>query len=383
MKKLLFLFVGMMAAMTSCNSAGENARYTINGKLKNGAGQTIYLQRLSLQKITVIDTGKTDASGGFHMSGIAEKGFYRLWIDNNHGWLLLLENKSYTADLDFANPQDFKIKGTEVNDEFENGVKYVGEAQLRLQSEHNLLQQMQITGAPADSVKLQAAKTDQDQGAFESEMKKRGAEAKDPLLALYFTSFLRMDKYPHENQVMLERLQKEIPNSPYTQEMTEQYNKILQQIKAQQLAGAAQEATSIGSAAPDLAFKNPDGKVLKLSDLRGKVVLLDFWASWCGPCRRENPNVVAAYKKFKDKGFTIYSVSLDQDAGRWKTAIQQDGLLWPNHVSDLKGWGSEPAHIYGVQAIPAQFLLDKDGKIIAQNLRGTMLEEKLQELLGR
>jgi hypothetical protein len=95
----------------------------------------------------------------------------------------------------------------------------------------------------------------------------------------------------------------------------------------------------------------------------------------------ENPNVVAAYKKFKDKGFTIYSVSLDQDAGRWKDAIQQDGLIWPNHVSDLKGWQSEAAHLYGVQGIPAQFLLDKEGKIIAKNLRGEQLEQALSDLL--
>jgi thiol-disulfide isomerase/thioredoxin len=96
--------------------------------------------------------------------------------------------------------------------------------------------------------------------------------------------------------------------------------------------------------------------------LRGKVVLIDFWASWCGPCRRENPAVVAAYNKFKDKGFDIYSVSLDQDKGRWVGAIAQDGLVWKSHVSDLKGWQSAASAIYGVQSIPAQFLLDKEGK---------------------
>ena len=222
---------------------------------------------------------------------------------------------------------------------------------------------------------------EQTQMAFENEMKKRAAAAKDPILALYFTSFLGQDRYPDENKKMVERLQKEAPTSSYTQEIVEQYNKNLQQLQAQQAYQKMESSTAIGATAPELSFKNPEGKVLKLSELRGKVVLVDFWASWCRPCRMENPNVVAAYKKFKDKGFAIYSVSLDQNADSWKAAIGQDGLAWPNHVSDLKGWQSEPAHLYGVQSIPAQFLLDKDGKIVAKNLRGEQLEQKLAELL--
>jgi len=133
--------------------------------------------------------------------------------------------------------------------------------------------------------------------------------------------------------------------------------------------------------ATDLEFDSPEGKKIKLSSLRGKIVLLDFWASWCGPCRKENPAVVAAYNKFKDKGFDIYSVSLDQDKGRWVNAIAQDGLVWSSHVSDLKGWQSAPAAMYGVSSIPAQFLLDKEGRIIAKNLRGEELSRKLSELL--
>lgn len=123
--------------------------------------------------------------------------------------------------------------------------------------------------------------------------------------------------------------------------------------------------TGIGAIAPDLAFKDPDGKVRKLSDLRGKVVLLDFWASWCGPCRRESPNVRNVYAKYHDKGFEVFSVSLDRDAASWKKAIQDDQLVWPNHVSDLKQWQSEAAAIYGVRSIPSMFLLDRDGRIVA------------------
>jgi peroxiredoxin len=144
------------------------------------------------------------------------------------------------------------------------------------------------------------------------------------------------------------------------------------------------ERVAVGATAPDFTQATPDGKPLTLSSLRGKYVLIDFWASWCGPCRRENPNVVAAYNKFKDKGFTILGVSLDKDTGReaWLKAIEKDGLAW-NQVSDLKYWQNAAAKDYGVQAIPQNFLIDPSGKIVATNLRGEKLQETLSQLLSQ
>lgn len=139
---------------------------------------------------------------------------------------------------------------------------------------------------------------------------------------------------------------------------------------------------SEGEMAPEIELADRDGKLVKLSSLRGKVVLIDFWASWCGPCRHENPTVVKAYNRFEPKGFTIFSVSLDQSKDKWLAAITKDGLIWNNHVSDLKGWQSAGSAAYKVNSIPATFLVDKEGRIIAKNLRGPALEEKLQELLG-
>lgn len=138
--------------------------------------------------------------------------------------------------------------------------------------------------------------------------------------------------------------------------------------------------TTVGYTATDFAQTTPDGKKVKLSDLRGKYVLLDFWASWCRPCRMENPNVVAAYNKYKNKGFTVLGVSLDQNRDPWLAAIKQDNLTWTN-VSDLKGWGNEVGRLYGVTGIPQNFLIDKEGKIIAKDLRGPALEAKLAEVL--
>lgn len=137
-----------------------------------------------------------------------------------------------------------------------------------------------------------------------------------------------------------------------------------------------------GEMAPDIVMNDPDGKERKLSDLRGKVVLLDFWASWCGPCRRENPNVVRAYEKYKDDGFEVFSVSLDSDAARWKKAIEQDQLVWPNHVSDLQGWRSAAAREYGISSIPHTMLIDRDGAILATHLRGSGVESALRGVFG-
>lgn len=145
----------------------------------------------------------------------------------------------------------------------------------------------------------------------------------------------------------------------------------------------AQCPLGVGDMAPDIAMTDKDGKIRKLSDLRGQVVLLDFWASWCGPCRGENPNVVRIYNQYHDKGFNVFSVSLDNNKDRWLSAISQDHLVWDNHVSELNGWSSSAARKYSVTGIPATFLIDKDGKIASMSARGQLLELGVSQLLNK
>ncbi len=189
---------------------------------------------------------------------------------------------------------------------------------------------------------------------------------KEVIMSAFLVTFFEQEFESHAALYaeIRDALIKKHPNDPYVKHLNDRLKSVLLP----------------GMEAPEISMKDTEGNTRRLSDLRGKVVLIDFWASWCGPCRRENPNVVKLYKKYHDRGFEIYSVSLDKEKSAWLKAIKDDGLVWPNHVSDLNGWTSSGGKTYGIMSVPSTVLVDKDGKIIARNLRGSELEKKLSEI---
>ena len=187
------------------------------------------------------------------------------------------------------------------------------------------------------------------------------------VINLLQSNTLDKDQYYNTYVQIAEKLKKQWPDYPQSQNFIEYVENM--------------KLTAVGQPAPEIALPNPEGTVVKLSSLRGKYVLVDFWAKWCGPCRKENPNVVRAYQKYKDKGFTVFGVSLDRSREDWLQAIQQDNLTW-THVSDLKYWQSEAAKTYNITGIPFSVLLDPNGVIIDKNLRGAALDRKLAEIFA-
>ncbi|MFN8323058.1 MAG: TlpA disulfide reductase family protein [Chitinophagales bacterium] len=380
MRKLLSLLL-LLTFFSGCNLAGGSDKYSIQGTLKNHPAKSVVLEQLGLQKVVAVDSAKVDDKGFFKMEGVSEKGFYRLKLDEKTFFLLLLEPAAYKVEIDPTAQDAFKATGSKENEEFQKAFKELGNAQRDLQGWNMAYQMYQQQGVSQDTMMFIQQQLQGVAARFESMIRDSAKVAKSPLVAMFYVTNAPVDKFPKENLAVIERLEKEMPKSSYTKDFRAAYNKYDEQLKQQAQAQQAAEAVGIGKAAPEIDLKDPNGKNIKLSSLKGKVVLLDFWASWCGPCRMEMPNVVAAYNKYKAKGFTVYSVSLDKDAAAWKNSIDKLGMVWENHVSDLKWWQCEAAVKYGIQGIPAAFLLDKDGIIVATNLRGAALDEKIGELL--
>lgn len=184
------------------------------------------------------------------------------------------------------------------------------------------------------------------------------------LVALYATNFLDFSENLDLMKQIAANLQKERASHPLVQSFVQSIQ--------------AMDQVAVGSQAPEISQATPSGEIFTLSSLKGKLVMLDFWASWCGPCRKENPNVVRIYQKFKDKGFEILGISLDEKKEAWLNAIEKDGLIW-KHVSDLGFWNNQVAVKYGVKFIPQTFMVDPSGKIIAKDLRGPALEQFLEK----
>ena len=371
-----FVLIGCLL-MAGCSGPSGG----ISGKLEGAENAEVRLASLGQQGFVDIHTVTADGAGNFNIPATALEGLaldvYKVNIGAGH--FFVIGDSLSSLQIEGRLPEDAGLI-TELDvqgDTWTSGfTDFIAEVILRQDS-------------------LQAAKKEANQGQT-AEAKIAGKKRYDDMQERQANA-IRNTVRNHKNDpiglMALEHLNLTV-DRPLAQQVIDStrslmghsmaYRNLSQRVAKQrkpQQSNRRNDLIKPGMAMPDIELEDPNGNKRALSDLRGKVVLVDFWASWCGPCRRENPNVVSAWEEFKDQGFEVFSVSLDKDATKWQRAIDQDGLIWPYHVSDLRGWSSSATQLYGISSIPHAVLIDKDGTVVATHLRGAQLESELQRLL--
>ena len=373
---------GLTSAIEKPDTEIRNEGSTIiSGKISNPKNIPLsinFIGPAGMQNMGAIDV---DSNGNFnHELTIDDIGFYSLAYNAENSILLFIEPGSSTVITADGNQLFDSYSLTESTKDSKLIKEYFEEYNRFAKEQQDLNLQMSALDYSADDARTELiAKSEAIRAEF-NQYKRSFIDANEemPMLA-----FLLDHLNPKTELDYIKKIGESAKKSLFGTHYNDMVQRVVQaRIQSQNPPPTPSGQIAVGQMAPEIAFPNPNGEIIKLSSLRGKLVLLDFWASWCRPCRMENPNVVRMYNKYKDKGFDIYSFSLDQDPARWKNAIQQDGLVWPNHASDLKGWNTATIPLYGFKGIPFTVLIDKDGKILETNLRGPALENKLKSLLG-
>jgi peroxiredoxin len=393
MKKIFFYLVPLlaMAVILGCggNKADENS-FIVHGKLTNSKKDSVYLQELTVKDLVGVDSAVVSEDGEFYFKvKPKEISFYLLKLSKNNFITLLIdkgENVEITADAKQM-VKSYTVTGSKGSELIRELNAHLQVNYERLDSLASVYEDNKKKGNP-DILKIKASCDSVykiiflDEKSFLKNFIDRNTSSLSCLIAVYqqFGREFMFNFNNKEDIAYFEKLDNALfakyPENQHAKDLHERIAEIKRIDAERQLA---ENKLAIGAEAPDFTSETPAGTSVSLSSFKGKCVLIDFWASWCKPCRAANPKMVKLYKKFKDKNFTILGVSLDKEKESWTKAIKDDNLTWPQ-LSDLKFWDSPVAKLYNVQAIPYSVLIDKEGKIAAKGLEGDSLALKIAEL---
>jgi len=368
-RHLAMIFVSVVL-LSSCNESSSQEGIRIAGKVKfPQAKGIIKLEMLGQEGIAPVDTIELAADSTFEVFvKIEEPSFLRVNFYGKQVVPLVLTTQDVFIEAEaYAAQAPVTVSGSIDTEYFEKA----GRLNAKFQSDVQMLDSDYAQAMTAGDIEQGMAIQQQYVGIeakFNKEMKSLIWSMGNSVSAIFALNYINPETEFAFTDSLSAKFATELPNSRFTKELITRVESM--------------RKLAVGADAPEISLPDPEGVEIRLSSLRGKYVLIDFWAAWCKPCRQENPNVLASYNRYKDKGFEILGVSLDRTREAWVKAIKDDGLTW-KHVSDLQYFNSEAAATYEISAIPATYLVGPDGKIVAKNLRGSSLERKLEEIFGK
>jgi peroxiredoxin len=383
----LLLALSFIIVISSCSKLGSN-EFLVKGKIENSLGKTIFLSEVDESGLVTVDSVLLDKEGGYKLKGKTSfPKFYLLRISPNDYVTLLVDS----ADIITVNADanDFVkshiVEGSDDMVLVKSLVDRMDKTQAQIDSIGKIYESF-VGSESLDSVKSEIDRQFNEIVTNQRDFSKKFIETNPGSMSsmLALSQQIIPQRVPvfviPDDLAYFEKVDAELVKLYPGSKDAQQLHKFVGQVKEQAMQQSNAAGFGIGDVVPDISLNNPQGKVISLYSLKGKYVLLDFWAGWCSPCRQENPNLVENYKKYKNKGFEIFQVSLDKEKSQWIAAIEKDKLGEWKHVSDLQFWQSAPASEFNITSIPANFLLNPKGEVIAINLRGPALGAKLEEL---
>ncbi|WP_018613104.1 TlpA disulfide reductase family protein [Segetibacter koreensis] len=375
MKRILYLAL-LVVVMASCQQKKHGA-FIVSGVIENATGKKVLLMETpyGIAQPVIFDSTILKDKGSFTLRGRAsEEGIYRLVIENGPDVVLINDNNDIKLHLDINDYRNYTVEGSPASESLHKLFEDYRSKDSAILITFKKIDSVRALPGHDSAAEALQTRNDQEIAGLNKMLKDYINNTNSPSASLYALGIASQTIPNEEIKSMVDATAKRFPE-----------HSGLAKIKSM-LAVKAPEQTAektyalLNQPAPDLTMNDVNGKPVSISSFKGKFVLIDFWASWCGPCRQENPNVVAAYNQFKNKNFTVLGVSLDEDKAAWQKAIEKDHLTW-THMSDLKQWESAAVQAYGFDGIPFNVLVDPAGKIIASSLRGQDLTNKLSEVL--